>query len=182
VTRLLTLALASLLATQALSAQAPQAGSAAAATTSSGAAPAENTQKPADPQQHADAQKPADSKPDAAVPQGFNYDPQGRRDPFISMLRRGNDNSGPRLSGLAGLATAEVSLRGVVRSEGSFVGILQGVDSRNYIVRAGDKLSDGTIQRITADTMVILQQINDPLSLEKQREVRKLLRQVEEAK
>jgi hypothetical protein len=30
--------------------------------------------------------------------------------------------------------------------------------------------------------MVILQQINDPLSLEKQREVRKLLRQVEEAK
>lgn len=175
-TRVLTLILAGLLATQAVAAQAPQAGSAPSAPASSGAAPAENTQKPAE------AQKPADPKPDAAVPQGFNYDPQGRRDPFVSMLRRGNDNSGPRLSGLAGLATAEVSLRGTVRSEGSFVGILQGVDSRNYIVRAGDKLADGTIQRITADAMVILQQINDPLSLEKQREVRKLLRQVEEAK
>lgn len=175
-TRVLTLILAGLLATQAVAAQAPQAGSALAAPASSGAAPAENTQKPAE------SQKPADTKPDAAVPQGFNYDPQGRRDPFVSMLRRGNDQSGPRLSGLAGLSTSEVSLRGVVRSEGSFVGILQGVDSRNYIVRAGDKLADGTIQRITADTMVILQQINDPLSLEKQREVRKLLRQVEEAK
>ena len=30
--------------------------------------------------------------------------------------------------------------------------------------------------------MVILQQVNDPLSLEKQREVRKVLRQTEEAK
>ena len=92
------------------------------------------------------------------------------------------DVSADELAAGVGLATSEVSLRGVVRSEGSFVGILQGVDSRNYIVRAGDKLADGTIQRITADTMVILQQINDPLSLEKQREVRKLLRQVEEAK
>ena len=30
--------------------------------------------------------------------------------------------------------------------------------------------------------MVILQQVNDPLSLEKQREVRKMLRQADEAK
>ena len=49
-------------------------------------------------------------------------------------------------------------------------------------MRAGDKLSDGTIRTITADSMVILQQVNDPLSLEKQREVRKVLRQTEEAK
>jgi Tfp pilus assembly protein PilP len=166
--------LAVLLATKVVAAQAPPAGPAPAAP-QPGAAQAESTQKPAE-------QKPADAKPDATAPQGFTYDPGGRRDPFVSMLRRGNDNSGPRVSGLAGLATAEVSLRGTVRSEGSFVGILQGVDTKNYIVRAGDKLADGTIQRITADAMVILQQINDPLSLEKQREVRKLLRQVEEAK
>jgi hypothetical protein len=46
----------------------------------------------------------------------------------------------------------------------------------------GDKLLDGSIRSITADAMVILQQVNDPLTLEKQREVRKLLRQTEEAK
>jgi hypothetical protein len=62
------------------------------------------------------------------------------------------------------------------------VGILQGVDSKTYIVRAGDRLLDGTIRSISADSLVILQQVNDPLSLEKQREVRKLLRQTEEAK
>ena len=83
---------------------------------------------------------------------------------------------------LAGLATAEVSLRGTLRSDGTFVGILQGVDNKTYIVRAGDKLSDGSIRSITADAMVILQQVNDPLSLEKEHEVRKLLRQTQEGK
>ena len=48
-----------------------------------------------------------------------------------------------------------------------------------HIVRAGDKLSDGSIRSITADSMVILQQVNDPLSLQKEQEVRKLLRQTE---
>jgi Tfp pilus assembly protein PilP len=120
----------------------------------------------------------------AAEPQGFNYNAEGRRDPFVSLLRRGLDarNSGPKLAGLGGLGAAEVSLRGTMISQGAFVGIVQGVDSKNYIVRVGDRLSDGTIRSITADSMVILQQVNDPLSLEKQREVRKLLRQTEEAK
>jgi type IV pilus assembly protein PilP len=126
----------------------------------------------------------AEKAESAAEPQGFNYNPEGRRDPFVSLLRRGVDSrsTGPRAAGVAGLGTSEVSLRGVLTSEGAFVGILQGVDSKNYIVRVGDKLSDGTIRTITADSMVILQQVNDPLSLEKQREVRKLLRQTEEAK
>jgi Tfp pilus assembly protein PilP len=125
-----------------------------------------------------------EKKADAVEPQGFNYSPEGRRDPFVSLLRRGatSPDTGTRVAGLAGLGTAEVSLRGTVKSEGSFVGILQGVDNKTYIVRAGDKLADGSIRSITADAMVILQQVNDPLSLEKQHEVRKLLRQTEEGK
>jgi Tfp pilus assembly protein PilP len=116
--------------------------------------------------------------------QGYTYNPGGRRDPFVSLLRRGLDSrpSGPKMAGLGGLGTSEVSLRGVLTSDGDFVGILQGVDAKNYIVRVGDRLSDGTIRSISKDSMVILQEVNDPLSLEKQREVRKLLRQTEEAK
>ena len=124
----------------------------------------------------------ADDKNSAAEPQGFTYNPDGRRDPFVSLLRRGADSAGPKMAGLGGLGTSVVSLRGELTSEGDFVGILHGVDSKNYIVRVGDKLSDGTIRSISKDSVVILQQVNDPLSLEKQREVRKLLRQTEEAK
>jgi Tfp pilus assembly protein PilP len=118
------------------------------------------------------------------VPQGYTYNPEGRRDPFVSLLRRGAETTptGKRAAGLAGLATAEVSLRGTLKSQSGFVGIVQGVDSKTYIVRAGDKLSDGSVRTITADSMVILQQVNDPLSLEKEHEVRKLLRQTVEAK
>ena len=122
----------------------------------------------------------------ALEPQGYTYDPQGRRDPFVSQLRRGSDVSrsprGSRANGLAGLETSEVTLKGTIASEGTYVGILQGSDSKTYIVRAGDKLLDGTIRTISADSMVIAQQVTDPLSLEKQREVRKVLRQTEEAK
>jgi hypothetical protein len=59
---------------------------------------------------------------------------------------------------------------------------VQGPDNKTYVVKPGDKLFDGTIRSITATTMVMLQQVNDPLSLEKQREVRKVLRQTEEVK
>jgi len=123
-------------------------------------------------------------KADALEPQGFTYNPEGRRDPFVSMLRRGSETTqtGIRPSGLAGLGTAEVSLRGTLVSQGAFVGIVQGADSKTYIVHAGDKLADGSIRSITANTMVILQQVNDPLSRETEHEVRKLLRQTEEGK
>jgi len=125
----------------------------------------------------------AEAKPDAVEPQGFTYNPEGRRDPFVSLLRRGVDSKQTtRAAGLAGLGTAEVNLRGVVLSQGAFVGIVQGVDAKTYIVRTGDKLSDGAIRSITADSMVIVQQVNDPLSLEKVHEVRKVLRQTEEGK
>jgi Tfp pilus assembly protein PilP len=125
-------------------------------------------------------------KPSPIEPQGYTYNAAGRRDPFVSILRPRNDPSagvsGARSAGLAGLVASEVSLRGTLESRGGYVAILQGSDNKSYIVRQGDKLRDGTIRAITADTMVILQRVNDPLSLEKEREVRKVLRQTEEAK
>jgi predicted ATPase len=42
-------------------------------------------------------------------------------------------------------------------------------------------LLDGVITQITQQGVVILQEVNDPLSLVKQREVRKNLRSLEEA-
>lgn len=120
-------------------------------------------------------------------PQGFTYNPEGRRDPFVSLLRRGGTGLNPtigsvRPAGLSGLETAEVTLKGTIQSQTGYVGILLGVDNKTYIVRAGDRLLDGTVRTITQNAVVILQQVNDPLSLEKQREIRKVLRQTEEAK
>jgi Tfp pilus assembly protein PilP len=84
-----------------------------------------------------------------------------------------------RPAGLAGLSVSEVTLRGTLRGREGFVAILQGSDQRAYIVRPGDKLFDGTVRAVSQNDVVILQQVNDPLSLETQREVRKVLRQPE---
>jgi len=118
--------------------------------------------------------------------QGFTWDPAGRRDPFVSLVHRAEDvqkmPTGSRAAGLAGLETSEVTLKGTVASPVGWVGIVLGADSRTYIVRPGDRLLDGTIRAISQDSLVVAQQVNDPLSLEKQREVRKALRQTEEGK
>jgi Tfp pilus assembly protein PilP len=153
------------------------------------AQPATEAQTAAPPAAGAQTPAPAGQAPVAEAlppldPPGFTYNPEGRRDPFVSLVRRGTTTArgsatGTRPAGLAGLETAEVTLRGTVRSREGFVAILQGADQKTYIVRAGDRLLDGTVRTISQNDMVILQQVNDPLSLEKQREVRKVLRQAE---
>lgn len=139
--------------------------------------------KPATPAQ----QQPGTSAAAAADPepaQGFNYNPEGRRDPFVSLLRRGGDARTPsmRPAGLGGLSATEVVLKGTMQSRTGYVALVQGADNKTYIVREGDRLFDGTVRTISQNVMVILQQVNDPLSLEKQREVRKVLRQADEVK
>ena len=157
--------------------EARAAGQATPAPPSRGAsAPAARAQDSAEPTPAAEST--AGKAPQSA---GFTYHPEGRRDPFVSLSDRGSDlrAGGPRPSGLAGLGAGEVTLRGTVRSRDGFVAMLQGVDQKTYVVRPGDKLFDGTVSSISQNDVVILQQVNDPLSLEKQREVRKGLRQAE---
>ena len=124
--------------------------------------------------------------PAAPVSQGYTYTAEGRRDPFVTLIRRGADTSATtveaRAAGLAGLAAGEVTLRGIMASQGAYVAMLFGADDKTYIVRAGDKLADGTVRDITADAMVIDQQFRDPqdpLARRQTREVRKMLRQTE---
>jgi Tfp pilus assembly protein PilP len=114
----------------------------------------------------------------------YTYNPLGRRDPFVSLVKRGNDSQAPsrRSEGLAGLTVDEIALRGLMHSQGGYVAIVQGTDNKTYIARENDRLQDGTIRSITVQGLVILQEVNDPLSLAKQKEVRKGLRATEEGK
>jgi Tfp pilus assembly protein PilP len=123
-----------------------------------------------------------------APPPNFEYTVDGRRDPFLSLVNRGADPRSSanqpvkRAEGVPGLLTGEITVRGIVQTRGQFVAMVAGVDGKVFSIRAGDKLADGVVRQVTADAVVILQEVNDPLSLEKQREVRKLLRGGEEVK
>ena len=111
---------------------------------------------------------------------GFTYDPAGRRDPFVSLIGRGTElptSGAARPQGVPGLLISEVALKGVWKSaKGDFLAVLQTSDGRTFIARAGDKVFDGSIKTITQEAVVFAQDVNDPLSLVKQREVRKTIR------
>jgi type IV pilus assembly protein PilP len=122
------------------------------------------------------APPPAAGTPEPPAP--FTYDPEGRRDPFISLLGRGSDpmGTGVRPNGVPGLLINEVSVKGIVRNNSGFVALIQGPDNKTYVVKAGDRLMDGTVKSIVQDAVVFSQDVNDPLSLVKQKEIRKTLR------
>lgn len=119
-----------------------------------------------------------------APPANFEYRPDGRRDPFISLINRGTDarsRPGQKTvvrtgTGLAALTTDEVAVRGILQNRGAWFAMVTGPGGKTLMVKAGDRLADGVIREITPQAIIILQEVNDPLSLEKQREVRKFLR------
>lgn len=133
---------------------------------------------PAKPTQPPPAATPAPAPPQ---PESYSYDPAGRRDPFLNLLGAGNQ---PRVAtqrgeGKSGLSVAELSVRGVMMSRGSFIAMVQGPDGKTFLIQPGDKLADGTVKSVNAEGLVVVQDVNDPLSLVKQREVSKKLRSLE---
>jgi type IV pilus assembly protein PilP len=121
-----------------------------------------------------------------ATAEGYHYNPEGRRDPFVSLLKGGTDSRAARPGGagdgLAGLSVNEISVRGVVAGRSGYIAMVQGPDNKTYLVRESARLLDGTVKAVTAQGLVVLQEVNDPLSLVKQKEVRKMLRGLEEGK
>jgi Tfp pilus assembly protein PilP len=124
-------------------------------------------------------------KPSAPpLPENFAYQPDGRRDPFLSLLGAGaqTEPKGGRGEGAASFTLAEISVRGIVLSKGRLLAMAETPDGKTYLIHAGDKLADGVVKNVTSEGLVFIQDINDPLSVQKQREVRKLLRSLEDAK
>jgi Tfp pilus assembly protein PilP len=128
------------------------------------------------------AADPSETGPTPA--EGYTYQADGRRDPFLNLLGTGSEprNAGTRNEGPAGMTVAEISVRGVLASRGSLIAMIEGPDKKTYVVHTGDKFQDGTIRSITPQGLVIVQEVNDPLSLVKQREIHKLLRSLESTK
>jgi Tfp pilus assembly protein PilP len=161
-------------------------GTAGAATTAAAtkpAAPATAAPTPAAPAPPADAAKAAGAVGLKPV-DNFTYSADNRRDPFSNLIR-GTDKGGPKgkvRDGLAGISVDEVAVRGVMQSRGGYVAIVQGTDNKTYLARPSDHLQDGTIRTINAQGLVILQEVTDPLSPTKQKEVHKGLRASEEGK
>lgn len=111
----------------------------------------------------------------------YVYQTDGRRDPFLALIGGAIDphSNTKRGEGLGGLALADISVRGVMQSRDALVAMVQGPDNKTYLIHQGDKLADAVVKSVTTQGLVVMQDVSDPLSVQKQREVRKLLRSLE---
>jgi Tfp pilus assembly protein PilP len=128
-------------------------------------------------------QTPASAQP-PRPPEAYVYSSEGRRDPFLNLLGTGAEPEATvkRGTGPSGMMVAEISVRGILHGREGLIAMVQGPDNKTYIVHQGDKFLDGRIKTITPQGLIIIQEVNDPLSLVKEREIRKLLRSLEDAK
>ncbi len=105
--------------------------------------------------------------------QGF-----GRRDPFAPLVAPPSATPttatpARRAPGLAGMAAADVVLKGVISSGSTRLALLEGADGKTYLARVQDKLQDAVVRRIDADAVVLFTNTAPPGG---SRELRKPLR------
>lgn len=130
---------------------------------------------------------PAAPKVDAPPAAPYDYNADGRRDPFLSLTGGGTGTDAkalpkPTAAGIAGIRVDELSVRGIMQSRERLVAMVQGPDNRTYLIHQGDKLADGVVKSITPQGLVLVQDVSDPRAKEKTRDVRKLLRSPEDEK
>lgn len=109
---------------------------------------------------------------DPAGGDAYRYDPQGRRDPFQSLVGpTPRMQPGQRPPGAAGFLIDELKLQGVIQTKQGPVSMVSGPDNKGYLLRVGDKVLDGEVIRITPSSVVFRQEVNDPTRIERYREV-----------
>ena len=117
-------------------------------------------------------------------PEGYTYNPMGRRDPFVSLLKPVSPDQGPktRRPGMEGFLIQEVALKGIVKTPRGFIAMLLGTDGKSYFVGVSQRLFDGVVTAIDATTVTFRQEVTDPLSTVKSRDMKKTLYPSEEAR
>jgi type IV pilus assembly protein PilP len=106
----------------------------------------------------------------------YRYDPQGRRDPFRSLIGpTPKTDLAQRPAGVPGFLIDEIKLQGVVKTPHGLAAMVSGPDNNGYLVRVGQKTFDGEVIRITQGSVVFRQEVNDPTRIERYREVVKEL-------
>jgi type IV pilus assembly protein PilP len=140
------------------------------ATTSSGA----TTTKSAEPNMQQTLQEILE---EPSSPDAYHYDPQGRRDPFQSLIGPAPRlQPGQRPPGPPGFLIDEIKLQGVVKTrQQGLIAMVNGPDNKGYLLHVGNKVLDGEVIRITPSSLVFRQEVNDPTRIERFREVVKEL-------
>ena len=82
--------------------------------------------------------------------------PVTRRDPFDTLLTKARETNAPPENlppGKAGLIVETLRINGIVRSPNGVIAIVSNSQQRVYFLKEGDKLYDGSVQKIALDAI-----------------------------
>lgn len=106
---------------------------------------------------------------ESVVPDG-KYAANGRRDPFISPVVSHAGGSGCN-TGKKCLEIGAINLRGVVRAESGYIAVVSNGLNKAYFLRENDPVFNGYVMKITGDSVVFQETLQDRLGKTFTREV-----------
>lgn len=126
-----------------------------------------STSAPAASNGAADSQGAANEQP---VTPDTKYAANGRRDPFISPVVSHAGGSGCN-TGKKCLEIGAINLRGVVHAESGFIAVVSNGLNKAYFLRENDPVFNGYVMKITGDSIVFQETLQDRLGKSFTREV-----------
>jgi Tfp pilus assembly protein PilP len=108
--------------------------------------------------------------PKAPKPEEKKWAMSGKRDPFFSPVVQEPTGSGCS-TGKKCLEIGQINLRGVVKSENGFIAVVTNSLNKAYFLRENDPVFNGYVVRITGDTVVFQETVQDKLGKPLTREV-----------
>jgi Tfp pilus assembly protein PilP len=102
-----------------------------------------------------------------------NYTAAGRRDPFVSPVVSRSMVAAGCSSGKRCLAIDQIVLTGVVKSDSGMIAVVVNAMNKAYFLRENDPVFNGYVVRITGDSIVFQETVQDNLGKPLTREVTK---------
>ena len=113
--------------------------------------------------------KPAEAKADAPK----HIDLTSRRDPFVSpVVNRSMLGSGCSV-GKRCLAIDQINLKGVVKADSGMIAVVVNSLNKAYFLRENDPVFNGYVVKITGDSIIFKETVQDRLGKSSTREVTK---------
>jgi hypothetical protein len=130
--------------------------------------------KPAAPQGPVDVENaksgdPKDAKTDASKPINLT----SRRDPFVSPVVSHSMTGSGCSTGKRCLAIDQIALKGVVRADSGMIAVVVNAVNKAYFLRENDPVFNGYVVKITGDSIIFKETIQDKLGKPFEREVTK---------
>jgi len=96
-----------------------------------------------------------------------------RRDPFESLIGRKQDKTPNLPPGKAGLQVSTLRLDGIVKAPNGMIAVVSNPQARTYFLREGDRLYDGTVEKISMDSVSFHEEGKDAFGKPVERQVNK---------